>query len=99
MLNEGHVTMLWQNLFRGQEITPDTIKKAAKLLDELRPESPLRFRLETELEEIRTMQPGAPAKVSTKKVRAKPAGPTKPRVKRPKVTASVGEEEPTSESD
>lgn len=99
MLNEGNVTMLWQNLFRGKEITADTIKKAAKLLEELRPESPLRFRLETELEEIRTMQPGAPIKVAAKKTRAKPAGPTKPRVKRAKATASVGEEESTSESE
>ena len=99
MLNEGHVTMLWQNLFRGKEITPDTIKKAAKLLDELRPESPLRFRLETELEELRVMRQPGGAPEKPKKTRAKPAGPTKPRAKRAKATAAVGEDEPTSESD
>lgn len=55
MLNEGHVTMLWQKLFRGQVITTETFTKADELLEELRPESPLRFRYEKELGEIRVL--------------------------------------------
>jgi len=53
MLNERDVTMLWRKLFRGQEITTLTLGKAQALLDQLRPESPLRFRLTEELEELR----------------------------------------------
>lgn len=55
MLNEGHVTMLWQKLFRGQAITAETFTRADELIEELRPESPLRFRYEKELSEIRIM--------------------------------------------
>ena len=55
MLNEGQVTMLWQKLFRGQEITSLTLEKAEALLDEMNPESPLRFRFATELEELRKL--------------------------------------------
>jgi hypothetical protein len=98
MLNEGHVTMLWQNLFRGQAITAETLKKASQLLEELRPESPLRFRLETELAEIRVMQQpdgaasakSSSGKAAMKKSGPKIAGPKKPRVKRPKA-AVIGE--------
>jgi hypothetical protein len=93
MLNEGHVTMLWQNLFRGKEITPETFKRAAELLDELRPESPLRFRLDTELDELRVMhQPEAAASKPTKR---KKAAPKKAPTKRAKVSAS---KEPPSSS-
>lgn len=55
MLNEGHVTMLWQKLFRGQAITTETFIRADELIEELRPESPLRFRYEKELGEIRVL--------------------------------------------
>lgn len=55
MLNESHVTMLWQKLFRGQVVTTETFTKADELIEELRPESPLRFRFEKELGEIRVM--------------------------------------------
>ncbi|HUS39046.1 MAG TPA: hypothetical protein VMX74_06330 [Pirellulales bacterium] len=40
-------------MFKGNELCDETIVKAASLLDELRPESPLRHRLDCELDEIR----------------------------------------------
>jgi hypothetical protein len=40
-------------LFRGAGCTDETLAKAEQLLDELRPESPLRHRLSTELDELR----------------------------------------------
>ena len=55
MLNEGYATMLWQKLFRGETITSETLDRANEIIEELRPESPLRFRFSKELEEIRVM--------------------------------------------
>lgn len=55
-MNEKAVTMLWRKLFRGQEVTSLTLKEAGELLDELSPESPLRLRLTTELDELRNLQ-------------------------------------------
>lgn len=55
MLTESDATRLWQRLFRGQEITSQTLVEADSLVNELRPESPLRLRLSTELEEIRNL--------------------------------------------
>jgi len=55
MLDERDATRLWQQLFRGQEITSQTLVEAASVIDELSPESPLRLRLATELEEIRKL--------------------------------------------
>ena len=52
MLTEQEVTRSWSRLFKG-EISPDTLAKAEALLDELRPESPLRHRLGVELDELR----------------------------------------------
>ena len=40
-------------MFRGAVCTDETIAKAERLLDELRPESPLRHRLGMELDELR----------------------------------------------
>lgn len=53
MLTEQEISRSWRNLFRDTEITPEAVEKADGLLDELRPESPLRHRLSVELEEIR----------------------------------------------
>lgn len=55
MLNEGHVTLLWQKLFREQAINAEMLTRADELIEELRPESPLRFRYEKELGEIRVL--------------------------------------------
>lgn len=41
-------------MFCGSEIELATFDRAEQLLDELRPESPLRHRLTMELEELRT---------------------------------------------
>ena len=53
MLTEAEVHRSFQGLFRGGEITIEVLDKAEELLDELRPESPLRHRLDVELEELR----------------------------------------------
>lgn len=55
MLNERDVTTMWRNLFRGKEVTRQSLDEAEQLLDDLSPESPLRVRLSTELEELRKM--------------------------------------------
>lgn len=55
MLNERDASQTWRQLFRGQIITSQTLAKAASLVDELPPESPLRLRLATELGEIRSL--------------------------------------------
>jgi hypothetical protein len=43
-------------MFTGSEIELATFDRAEQLLDELRPESPLRHRLMMELEELRKRQ-------------------------------------------
>lgn len=53
MLTEQEISRAWQSLFRNTGCTDDTLAKAEQLLDELRPESPLRHRLGTELDELR----------------------------------------------
>ncbi|NQT37406.1 MAG: hypothetical protein HQ581_07960 [Planctomycetes bacterium] len=56
MLTEQQVSRSWGNLFKGSDsISDETVDRAAALLDELRPESPLRHRLGVELDEIRQM--------------------------------------------
>lgn len=52
LLTEQEVARSWARIVR-EEITDETIAKAEALLDELRPESPLRHRIESELDEIR----------------------------------------------
>jgi len=53
LLTEQEVSRSWSNLFRGSELSDDLVVRAEQLLDELRPESPLRHRLDVELDEIR----------------------------------------------
>ena len=55
LLTEAEVQRSFQKLFTGGGITNDIIEKAEALLDELRPESPLRHRLSTELDELRQL--------------------------------------------
>lgn len=55
MLTEAEVQRSFRNLFKGQEVAPETFEKAEALLDELRNESPLRHRLSVELEELRKL--------------------------------------------
>jgi hypothetical protein len=54
VLTEQEVSRSWATLFKG-EITSESLAKAESLLEELRPESPLRHRLGSELDELREM--------------------------------------------
>jgi hypothetical protein len=56
LLTEAEVQRSFRNLFKTKDVSSDTFDKAEALLDELRPESPLRHRLSTELDEIRKLQ-------------------------------------------
>lgn len=55
MLTESEVSRSWQKLFKGGVFNDVNFEKAEALLDELRPTSPLRHRLMSELEELRQM--------------------------------------------
>jgi hypothetical protein len=52
VLTEQEVSRSWARLFKGA-ISGEDIVKGEALLDELRPESPLRHRLSNELDELR----------------------------------------------
>jgi hypothetical protein len=52
VLTEHEVARSWAKLFKGEK-SSETFVKAEALLDELRPESPLRHRLANELDELR----------------------------------------------
>ena len=52
MLTESEVSRSWARLFKDGNFTTDTFGSAENLLDELRPESPLRHRLSNELTEL-----------------------------------------------
>ena len=56
MLTEKEVARSWARLFKG-EVTSEALGKAEALLEELRPESPLRHRLSQELDELRELSP------------------------------------------
>lgn len=56
MLTEHEIARTWRVLFREGEIGEDTFTRAEALLEELRPESPLRHRLGGELLELRKMR-------------------------------------------
>jgi hypothetical protein len=53
LLTEQEISRSWRALFRGADYNDEVFAKAEQLLDELRPESPLRHRLGMELEELR----------------------------------------------
>ena len=55
MLTEQEVSRSWVKLFRGHELTNDRVTQAEALVENLRPESPLRHRLSTELDEVREL--------------------------------------------
>jgi hypothetical protein len=57
LLTEAEVERSYRKLLKGGEITPETLEKADALLDQLRPESPLRHRLYSELDELRELSP------------------------------------------
>lgn len=53
LLTESEVQRSFTKIMKG-EMNTEILDKAEALLDELRPESPLRHRLWTELEEVRS---------------------------------------------
>jgi hypothetical protein len=53
LLSEQEVTRSWSVVFKGAQFEADSFDRAEQLLEELRPESPLRLRLTQELEELR----------------------------------------------
>lgn len=55
MLTEAEVQRSFRKLFQSGEITEDAVEKGYSLLEELRPESPLRHRLSLELDELSRM--------------------------------------------
>ena len=55
MLSEQEVSNSWSLVFKGKKFESDAFDRAEQLLEELRPESPLRHRLTHELEELRTI--------------------------------------------
>ena len=56
MLTEAEVQRSFSRIFSTEQLEADAFDKAEALLDELRPESPLRHRLSVELEEIRKVR-------------------------------------------
>jgi hypothetical protein len=56
-VDEREILDAWHDLFRGKRPTPETLATAEFLLNDISGESPIRFRLATELEELKT---GAP---------------------------------------
>jgi hypothetical protein len=56
VLTEKEVSGSWHGLFKGGVYSEETFAKAEELLEELRHESPLRHRLQTELDELRKLQ-------------------------------------------
>jgi hypothetical protein len=68
-LTENEIQRNWRALFRDQEIDEGTFTRAEALLEELRPESPLRHRLDCELNELRKIKskkPPAPKQAAKK---------------------------------
>lgn len=53
MLTESSVEKTFRKLISAQNRTEADLDRAEELLDELRPESPLRHRLSVELDELR----------------------------------------------
>ena len=56
MLTEAEVQRRLRRLVSVDEVDQGTFEKAELLLEQLRPESPLRHRLTTELEELRKIK-------------------------------------------
>ena len=55
MLTEHDVLTVWRQLFQDHDINDTMMTQAEDLLDNLRPESPLRLRLATELQDIQKL--------------------------------------------
>ena len=53
MLTEADAQLSFRRLFQGGNVNPETLEQAEVMLQELRPESPVRHRLSGELKEIK----------------------------------------------
>jgi hypothetical protein len=66
LLTEQEVSKNWRQLLSRVPLDEQTFVKAEALIDELRPESPLRHRLAGELSELRRLSRPAPTKPAKK---------------------------------
>ncbi|MAT71363.1 MAG: hypothetical protein CMJ58_17790 [Planctomycetaceae bacterium] len=55
MLTESEVSRSWLKLFKNGNVSAESFERADLLLEELRSTSPLRHRLQSELEELRKL--------------------------------------------
>ena len=55
MLTESEVERSFRKLIKNNQLNTETLDKADQLIEQLRPESPLRHRLSQEIEELREM--------------------------------------------
>lgn len=55
MVLEQDIMQRWRELFYGRDVSSEAVGKGEQLLEALRPESPLRYRLRAELDELREM--------------------------------------------
>lgn len=55
MLSEAAVEQTFRKLIKENEHDDETWERAEELLEELRPESPLRHRLSMEIDELRSL--------------------------------------------
>jgi hypothetical protein len=55
LLTEQEVARSWSQLFKSKNVELAAFDRAEQLLEELRPESPLRLRLTLELDELRNI--------------------------------------------
>lgn len=53
VLTESEVQRSFRKIFKDAQIDEAAFERAETLIEELRPESPLRFKMSTELEELR----------------------------------------------
>jgi len=58
LLTEQEVARSWRRLMQSGDLSIEIVTRAEALIDNLQPESPLRHRLTTELEEIQKLRSG-----------------------------------------
>ena len=66
MLTEQEVSRSCALIFKSGTFEAEAFERAEQLLDELRPESPLRHRLTVELDELRVMHTRRPSPAKQK---------------------------------
>jgi hypothetical protein len=72
-LTEQEIARTWRALFHEKGSDEEALTKAEALLEELRPESPLRHRLAGELLELRKIRKPPPRKRAAKPGKQRPA--------------------------